>query len=146
MTPWDYETARRTLYGEARNQPLEEMIAIAWVIRTRAERPGKTWWGDSVAEVCMKVSKGGVHQFSCWNAGDPNRVEIVKAQDGNPKLEQCGLAVRMVFEANVPNPMSGATHYFTVARPGWAKVWPPSWAKKMRKVGRVHAHEFYEER
>jgi N-acetylmuramoyl-L-alanine amidase len=143
MNQWDYETMRRTLYGEARNQKFEEIVAIAWVIKNRALIPGPTWWGDSIAEVCLAPM-----QFSCWNKDDPNRKVIIRVQEGEKRFELCSLAARVVLEDVVPDPTSGATHYHTVAKPNGTKTWPPAWVKGMEPRGQVGggAHLFYKGR
>lgn len=48
-------------------------LAVAWVIKHQAESPG--WWGDDLVSVCHKPD-----QFSCWNAGDPNRERCLRVQ------------------------------------------------------------------
>lgn len=65
LTAGDIDILARTIYGEARGEPWEGKIAVAWVVRNRAERGG--WWGDTIREVCLKP-----WQFSCWNETDPN--------------------------------------------------------------------------
>ncbi|MGH3756111.1 MAG: cell wall hydrolase, partial [Pseudonocardiaceae bacterium] len=62
----DWEVMGRTLYGEARGEPFDGLVAVAWVIRNRAESP--RWWGRDVKGVCLHPL-----QFSCWNETDPNR-------------------------------------------------------------------------
>jgi len=59
----------KTIWAEARGEPLEGQIAVANVILNRARQGG--WWGDDVAGVCCKPK-----QFSCWNESDPNRAKM----------------------------------------------------------------------
>lgn len=63
---WDFA---KTIWAEARGEPLEGQIAVANVILNRARQGG--WWGDDVVKVCRKPK-----QFSCWNNGDPNRAKM----------------------------------------------------------------------
>ena len=42
----------KTIWAEARGEPLEGQIAVANVIINRARQGG--WWGDEVAKVCRK--------------------------------------------------------------------------------------------
>ena len=69
MTRDDLWTFAKTIWAEARGEPLDGQIAVANVILNRARQGG--WWGDDVAGVCCKPK-----QFSCWNDGDPNRAKL----------------------------------------------------------------------
>ena len=69
MTRDDLWIFAKTIWAEARGEPLEGQIAVANVILNRARQGG--WWGDDVAGVCCKSK-----QFSCWNEGDPNRARM----------------------------------------------------------------------
>ena len=69
MTRDDMWIFAKTIWAEARGEPLEGQIAVANVILNRARQGG--WWGDDIAEVCCKPK-----QFSCWNGGDPNRARM----------------------------------------------------------------------
>src|SRR3546814_9887201 len=53
----------RTIWGEARGEPVRGMEAVAAVVMNRVARPG--WWGRTVASVCTKA-----YQFACWNEDD----------------------------------------------------------------------------
>lgn len=62
-----------TLWAEARNQPIEGVIAVANVIRNRFRvHLGSA---SSYADVCLARK-----QFSCWNDDptDPNHVAVLK--------------------------------------------------------------------
>lgn len=65
ISPSALDTLTKTIWGEARGEGREGMIAVAWVILNRASIGG--WWGNSIETVCLKP-----WQFSCWNANDPN--------------------------------------------------------------------------
>lgn len=60
----DVVTLARTLWGEARGEPIEGQVAVAWVIRNRAD--GARFAGQllgregAVAHVCLTL-----WQFSC---------------------------------------------------------------------------------
>lgn len=135
LTFYDLEIMARTLYGEARGEPWRGKIAVAWVIRNRAEtdlgrdnRPD--WWGEGVAGVCLKP-----WQFSCWNTADPMRPKIEAA--GSLKLADCLRACFAVLTDEEPDPTEGATHYFADYIP------EPHWAKGRTPTTVIGRHRFY---
>ena len=114
-SPRDIEITARTVYGEARGELEAGMIAVAWVIRNRAEKGG--WWGDTPEKACLMP-----WQFSCWNKADPN-LEKIKAVDlDSDVFRQCLIATAAVFADLVPDPTGGACHYHVEGiSPPWAK-------------------------
>lgn len=106
FTDHDLDVCTRTVWGEARGEPVEGQVAVSWVIRNRAEHPA--WWGKTPAEVCLHK-----WQFSCWNTtGDQSqscRLEALKPDDS--AYERIGLVVKSVFIGLYPDPTNGATHY-----------------------------------
>ncbi len=140
VNQWDYEVLRRTLYGEARNQDLDEMIAVAWVVKNRADALPIRWWGRTIAEVCLKPL-----QFSCWNSTDVNRQKLILVTEDDAAFRQCSAAALQVLDGLVPDPTGEATHYFTINKPSWAKTWPPPWAERMTLTARIGAHSFHKE-
>lgn len=134
----DWEVAGRTLFGEARNEPFEAQVAVAWVIRNRAAKPG--WWGRGVTGVCLHD-----RQFSCWNDGDPNRDVITAVKPANSKFRRALSIVGLVMSGDLEDPTDGATHYWTTAKPPYAKTWPPTWAGTLKTTGTHGAHVFQRE-
>ena len=142
-TARDIQILARTLYGEARGESWAGKVAVAWVVRNRAEldlhNDGKPdWWGEGIAGVCLKP-----WQFSCWNADDPNRDKLLKVTPADPFFRECLAAAAAVLGNIEPDPTAGATHYHTTARPTWATAWPPKWADGQSIVATVHNHQFY---
>ena len=137
--PEDVLALARTLWGECRGEPREGQIAVAWVIRNRAENPG--WWSrqrdgvpdDTVEAVCLDRN-----QFSCWWDKQASRVKT-------RTREQLGELYQLAYDVlddQIPDPTDGADHYHTILRPEYAKSWPPAWAKG--RVGqRFGSHLFY---
>ena len=121
ITLEDIDTAARTVYGEARGELVAGMIAVAWVIRNRAEKGG--WWGDTLAGVCKHP-----FQFSCWNPDDSN-CKII--EELPVSFKAYGDAVWAVMQAIMPtdrraDPTHRATHYHAGAvEPKWAKGQAP---------------------
>lgn len=134
----DWDIAGRTLFGEARNEPFLAQVAVAWVIRNRAERP--SWWGRGVQGVCLKEK-----QFSCWNNSDPNRERITTATQDEEKFRRSLAIVALVLHGDLEDPTDGSTHYYTTARPPWANQWPPVWAKALKFTKVIGAHQFLRE-
>lgn len=128
----------QTVYGEARSQPYAGQLAVAWVIRTRADHPG--WWGSSVRDVCMRP-----FQFSCWNVDDPNRGVIVNASLEIHAFRSAYRAALGAYDRSEPDPTHGATHYHTISVPKGANTWPPKWAASMVPTAVVGDHRFLRE-
>lgn len=139
----DIDMAARTLFGEARGEGWQGLVAVAWVIRNRAElsaaqekRTGKAlWWGGP--DLLSVVRKDW--QFSCWNADDPNCEKLRQLDELDPTFAQCRRVVEAVLTGMEPDPTNGATHYFA---PRAVKS-PPLWAKGKTPVAVVGRHEFY---
>lgn len=122
-----------TLWGEARNEPREGKVAVAWVIRNRVEDPG--WWGRTWVGVCM--AKG---QFSCWWDEQGPKVRSVSPDD--PQFQEClAVAEEVMGEACPPDPTKGATHYY--APKGMPGGKEPKWAVGRRPTAVIGGHRFY---
>lgn len=140
----DVVTLARTLWGEARGEPLDGQIAVAWVIRNRAGRhrfAGSLLGQEgAVAQICRAP-----WQFSCWNEGDPNRAGLLLFGDDATLVvfRLVGVASK-VLDGLIPDPTNGADHYHTIDPPSWARAWPPDWAASMRETARFGGHVFYD--
>ena len=131
MTRDDLWIFAKTIWAEARGEPLEGQIAVANVILNRARQGG--WWGDDVAGVCCKPK-----QFSCWNEIDPNRAKM----DGL-ELQDMAFARAVSVASGAwagarhgADTTGGATHYHTAAI-------QPSWAAGHEPSVRIGNHVFY---
>lgn len=111
----DLDVMSRTIFGEARGEPIQGQIAVANVIVNRF-RSGKWFAGKTIADTCQKPM-----QFSCWNEGDPTRARMVSATitDLQPFYD---IAINVLWGA-INDPSLGATHYYadTIAAPAWSK-------------------------
>ncbi|OKH89136.1 cell wall hydrolase [Thalassospira sp. TSL5-1] len=124
----------RTLYGEARGEELAGIEAVAAVIVNRvafAKARGGYWWGNDIVSVCLK--KG---QFSCWNAGDPNREKLLRVNDRDPAFRLCRRVARRALEGRLPDLVQGATHYHTAQSDPW-------WARGHVPLCDIGNHVFY---
>lgn len=119
----------RTVYGEARGEPVRGMEAVAAVVMNRVARPG--WWGDDILSVCLRPA-----QFSCWNPSDPNRAVIEAAAPTDPVFAACLRISRRAAAGVLPDPVVGATHYHN--RDAW-----PRWARGKAPCAEVGRHLFY---
>ena len=124
----------RTIWGEARGEPLKGQEAIAAVVLNRVEaarRRPNHWWGATVAEVCRKR-----HQFSCWNEDDPNRAKLMQVEPGDPIFATCLRIARRAHAGVLADPTRGATHYH-------ARATEPFWAKGKAPTAEIGGHLFY---
>jgi spore germination cell wall hydrolase CwlJ-like protein len=123
-------TAALTVYGEARGEGDQGKIAVAWVIKNRADNP--RWWGSNISEVCLKPS-----QFSCWNPGDPNRKLLEAPRTRRTKaFSGCWYTVFHVLRGVPEDPTDHADHYCTLSS-------SPHWAKGKSPVATIGNHHFY---
>lgn len=125
----ELDVVRRTLYGEARGQPIEGIKAVASVIMNRAQRGG--WWGETPKEVCLKP-----FQFSCWNKNDPNRQIILQASE--QALTTFTGVAKIALEDHLEDNTFGSTHYLN---PKIAEDF--SWSRGREPAVVIADHAFY---
>lgn len=118
-----------TIIQEARNQPIEGMIAVGEVIRTRTEN--KIQSDGTVESTILKP-----FQFSGWNTLDPNRIDAFRVP---PEI-----LTKATYAWNhsyiYKNKYSlGATHYYNPK----IVVKTPDWALKGIKLTTIGDHDFY---
>ena len=115
----DVDVLARTLYGEAEAWDREDAEAIAAVVMNRVR-----WrnWPSTVAAVCLQLM-----QFSCWNAGDPNRPRILAVNAGEAWFEECRAIAQRAVNGDLADITGGATHYIAdyIRPPNWAKGHKP---------------------
>lgn len=124
----------RTIWGEARGEPLKGQEAVAAVVLNRvavAKGRRNFWWGWTVETVCRKP-----WQFSCWNANDPNRAKLLAVQAGDLGFDTCLRIARRALAGVLADPTRGATHYHT-------RAVEPSWAKGRAPTVEIGNHLFY---
>lgn len=152
----DLDALARTLWGEARGEPRPGRVAVAWVIRNRAQRTNLPFFAGPLLGRAGAVQRvcHAPWQFSCWNKGDPNRAQILALTPAQLAGERA-VAVEVLETERTGEASSGtsqsdptrsADHYHTIDRPGWAAEWPPRWARDYREVARVGHHVFYDSR
>lgn len=116
-----------TLYGEARGEPIDGIIAVANVIMNRLnDNPAKY---KNVRNVCLEPK-----QFSCWNDDDPNKAKLLAIADqfvrndiSDKSLKQCWYIAKGVMTKNLLDNTKSAKNYMTESlfngpnKPNWAK-------------------------
>ena len=125
------DTMARTLWGEARGEGLEGIIAVANVIMNRVKNP--TWWGHDVISVCTKP-----WQFSCWNKNDPNRQKLINVTNDDPQFQACKKIAAVACDGNLDDITDGSTNYFDLRMPQ-----PPAWAKEKAPTVIIGNHAFF---
>lgn len=131
-----------TLFGEARNEPVEGRIAVANVIRNRAR--SLSYQGD-YREVCLRRK-----QFSCWmpEGGLRNYERLMSVAqaviDGKPTpavYAECEWIADGIMRGVVQDNVRGANHYF--APKGMPEGKEPIWARGKTPVCVIGGHQFY---
>lgn len=108
---------RMVLWAEARGEGPVGVLAVWWVIATRAARQKK-----SKREIMLAR-----RQFSCLNATDPQGPKMVTADMDDQRGWAMVDAVATLAEAGyTSDPTLGATHYYNpaVASPAWGRGHP----------------------
>lgn len=138
----DYDALWLTLYGEVRGEPIEGQVAVACVIRNRAQFPKR--FGASIAKVCLRP-----WQFSCWNEGtDRNHVKLMALADAvllgtveyTPQIKQLMFVAQGITQSRLEDRVKGADHYLTT---DLLLTKPPKWTKNQQPVCHVGAHTFF---
>ncbi len=137
----------RTIWAEARDQAEIGQITVAYCIKHRAEiakayiakhDEPHSLFGDGTVEGACLSSFRGVHQFSCWNETDPNRLKALQADHNDPTFCKAQQIARDVIAGKVPDRLPGYTHYYN---PEIVKT-PPGWAKGLKYMS-VGSHRFF---
>jgi len=134
----DVDTLARTIWGEARGEGYDGMVAVANVImnRHRLRQSGAGYRnfgpvGASVAQICT-ASK----QFSAWNPGDPNRDKMLQVNGSDPAFDAAFKIARAALDGTLHDITRGADHYH-------ARTVSPDWARGHQPVKTVGKHVFY---
>lgn len=143
----DIQIVACTLYGEARSEPTEGIIAVACVIRNRVttdigsdHKPD--WWGEGYKGVCLKK-----WQFSCWlpEGGEGNHKKLAKlvadlkaGTVSDSRYKECAWIATGVVNDWCRDITGGADHYHV------AGMMPrPDWAQHVHPIKQVARHVFY---
>lgn len=151
-TPDDIDTVARTIWGEARGEPPEGRRAVAAVIGNRATiaaawvaRHGRRHplFGDGHLASACHAHHGGVCQFTCWSAADPNRAKLVAVTDADRAFTDCLAIARSLAAGHLADPTGGATHYLDEKAALALYGHLPAWAHEMTRTAIIGAHTFF---
>lgn len=124
----------RTLWGEARNQGITGMTAIACVVLNRVNS-GITWWGTNVRDACLKP-----FQFSCWLKSDPNRALLIGVTEDDYQFAKAIDISANAMLGGFPDITNAATSYYVKTMPH-----PPKWAEGKEPCAEIGSHVFYKD-
>ena len=132
----EIDVLARTIFGEARGEPLEGLEAVASVVLNRVrvaeDRGGSYWWGKNIIGVCQKP-----YQFSCWNKNDPSYKRLTSVTAKNIHFATCMRIARRAVIGALQDNTGGATHYH-------ADYVSPYWAKGEKPTRAIGRHIFYQ--
>lgn len=136
MTPEELKQAQALVFmalcvwREARSESEDCRIAVAHVIKTRADNPG--WWGDDVLSVVTAP-----FQFSSMT--DPKDPQLTTWPSGGSwnllSWQSCLLISAEVLQGTTENPVPGATHYHDTSI-GQPRAWGKN-VEFLRQIGRL---------
>ncbi len=121
-------------YFEARGEGPLGMAAVSQVVINRVESGDRRW----PREVCAAIAQGEKRRHRCqfsWKCD---------GKSDRPKAGKAWREARIVAEAMMVGvlrvrALEGATCYHAANMPA-----PPRWAKRVRPVGEIAGHVFYE--
>ncbi len=122
MPPFDFSNRQLvltgTLYGEARGCGRPGMENVAQCILNRV---AYGWNTGGITGVCLAHL-----QFSCWNAGDPNRAKIITMATlalHDTAWQLASVIADLAIAGHNPDRLAGADSYFARSMtnaPSWA--------------------------
>lgn len=122
------EIFAKTIYAEARGEPLLGQQWVGWVIKNRAYKNRSYWGGDRIADVCRKPG-----QFECWKC----RSDIFIDQPEVYKTIRSWS--NSLYNAPIAHDITGGCdHYNNPAKEGY-----PQWTRNVDFVRKIGAHNFY---
>jgi len=132
----EIDTMARTIFGEARGEPIKGQEAVANVIMNRVAVAQKQsnknyWWGHDIITVCQKP-----YQFSCWNRNDPSYRRLTTVTEKDIHFATALRIARRAVIGSLPDHTGGATHYH-------ADYVSPYWAQGEKPTTTIGRHIFY---
>lgn len=135
------EIVALTLWGEARAEPIQGIVAVGNVIANRTRHPTRRF-GATWQDVCLRR-----WQFSCWipegGAANYERMEelVEETAQHHPLkdkvMRQCWWIARGIVDDLLMDVTKGANHYYAT----W--IAEPKWARGQTPTVILGAHRFY---
>jgi len=123
------DTAVRTVYGEAANQPPEGQQAVAATLVNRAKASGR-----GIAAEALRPN-----QYEPWNNAAA-RARMLRLKPDDPAYQRIKATIQPVLEGKV-DPTNGGTHFYAPAAQRALGRATPSWARgNYQDIGQ---HRFY---
>jgi len=116
----------KTIWAEARGEPVRGQKMVANVIKERAAQNKSNFGGSSIEGVCKKDK-----QFSCWNG----KTDIDVSRDVTSYNQIRQWSDSMYDAPNIAN-RNTPDHYYNPS------IVNPSWAKKCRETETIGNHKF----
>ena len=128
----EYDIVKKTVYAEARGEPLKGQKWVVWVIRNRADANKSYWGGDRLDEVCKHP-----RQFECWDGKSDIPIHEKEAYDSIDKW-----LPDVLKTDKSQDPTDGSDHYHNPSTPGeWEKS--EEWRKNCVETEKIGKHQFY---
>ncbi|KAE9547607.1 hypothetical protein FO519_009181 [Halicephalobus sp. NKZ332] len=122
------EVFAKTVYAEARGEPIEGQEWVAWVIKNRAKMDRSYWGGSSIKAVCLHPG-----QFECWKGVNDIGINEPRVYEDIRRLTDG------IYDAPPhSDPTGEADHYNNPDKEGY-----PSWTKNCTPVKEIGDHVFY---
>ena len=106
MSDLDVEALARTIWGEARSGGRAAMSHVASVVLNRVAvaqahvlrswRPHPLYGAGNAIGACLAPL-----QFSCWNAGDPNRPKLIAVSDADAMFGEAQTIARAAIDGQI---------------------------------------------
>lgn len=125
----EIDVLARTIWGEARGEGPNGMMAVAEVIITRVKHAKR--WPNDVISVCQQP-----FQFSCWNENDPNLGKLLAVDDTDATFAAALDIAQLAVDGLLQNTTKGADHYHEQSI-------NPRWAHRETPVAVIGRHKFY---
>lgn len=124
----------RTLWGEARGEGRQGMVAVANVVLNRvqiARAHNGYWWGNDIIGVCHKP-----FQFSCWNKDDPNYRLLLRVDETDADFTTARSVATLAVAGQLRDITLGSDHYHSLSV-------SPYWARQQSPLVVIGQHVFY---
>ena len=125
-----------TIWAEARGESFAGKLAVAEVILNRTRRSYNS--NGTIIGTCLAPV-----QFSCWNAKDRNRLQMIALDSQDTVVQACESAWRTARAGS--QTVKGAVLYYSPSTLGRLGIDFPTWADplKSQHVATVGNHEFF---